>query len=214
MVKQASAAVELVPIETMELVGGELCLDFVNTASRRTPTPRRDRLGTYADLLYWSREAGALSGAQARLLAKEAGRDPARAQDVLQRARELREAIYRVFSAHGGRRKPRSEDLDMICGWWAEAAAHRRLVSRDGGPAFEWPRDAEHLEQPLWPVAVSATELYTSSPDLSRVKECQSDNCNWLFLDVSKNRSRRWCDMRDCGNRAKARRHYERHRAL
>jgi len=49
--------------------------------------------------------------------------------------------------------------------------------------------------------------LLTSSQRLNQVRQCRGDNCGWLFVDGSKNHSRRWCDMRDCGNRAKVRRH-------
>src|SRR5690606_34555848 len=76
---------------------------------------------------------------------------------------------------------------------------------------FGWP-ESNALDQVLWPVAVSAAELLTSA-DRERVKECAADTCNWLFLDMSRNRSRRWCDMKECGNRAKARRFYKRQRA-
>ena len=68
------------------------------------------------------------------------------------------------------------------------------------------------LDRVTWWVARSAAELMTS-PDLPFVRECASYDCGWLFMDTTKNRSRRWCDMSTCGNRAKGRRHYERKRA-
>ena len=74
-----------------------------------------------------------------------------------------------------------------------------------------WPGFAEELESLIWPVAKSAADLLTSER-LERVRECAGGTCGWLFIDASKNHSRRWCDMRDCGNAAKAKRHYHKKR--
>ena len=103
-------------------------------------------------------------------------------------------------------------DLELIGVEASRASAHRRLVPTAEGCMWQY-ADSDALERPLWPIALNAVELATSS-GVSRVKECASDNCNWLFLDVSKNRSRRWCDMKDCGNRAKARRHRARSKSV
>jgi predicted RNA-binding Zn ribbon-like protein len=61
----------------------------------------------------------------------------------------------------------------------------------------------------LWPIVDAAADLLVRG-EPERIKTCGSATCGWLFLDLSRNRSRRWCDMKDCGNRAKARRHYAR----
>jgi predicted RNA-binding Zn ribbon-like protein len=76
---------------------------------------------------------------------------------------------------------------------------------------WEWPAEEADLRQVLWPVIQSAAELVTS-PDVARIRECGAPDCNWLFLDHSRGGRRKWCDMSTCGNRAKARRYYERHR--
>jgi len=65
------------------------------------------------------------------------------------------------------------------------------------------------LEAILWPIAGSAGELLTSD-DLGRVRQCGGKTCRWMFVDRSKNRSRRWCDLKVCGNRTKARKLYRR----
>lgn len=94
----------------------------------------------------------------------------------------------------------------------ADAAPHRE-VARDGeGFSWRWRAPVSSLEAPLWPILQSAADLLTSA-DLARLRQCNGHNCTWLFLDRSKNKSRRWCDMQICGNRAKSRRHYARTRA-
>lgn len=193
-----------------ERVGGALALDLVNTASRRSVGPFRDRLNSYDDLLEWAVLVEVLTEDEAVAL-KERGRsEPARATRALEQTRALREAIYRVFStlSRGGR--PVVADLRAITEAYKEAVSQQQLVSVEQGVQFAWVGESS-LEHPYWAAALSATDLLQSN-QLDRIKECATDNCNWLFLDGSKNRSRRWCEMKDCGNRAKARRHYDRAR--
>lgn len=193
------------PVETMGLEGGEPCLDFVNTASGRSEGPLREKLGAYGDLVTFGERVGILDGAAAARLRAAAASSPAEADAVLERARALREAIFRLFA-----RSPGEADLALVTEAAGKAAAARRLAAVPEGYAFEWP-ETDRLDRPLWPLALSAADLLTSE-DRERVKECAADNCNWLFLDMSRNRSRRWCDMAVCGNRAKARRFSERQR--
>jgi predicted RNA-binding Zn ribbon-like protein len=97
--------------------------------------------------------------------------------------------------------------MDLVNEWIAGAMAHARL--RPVAEGFEWSwDDDDDLNRIVWPVAKSAADLLAEG-DLGRVRKCGSHDCTWLFYDTSKNRSRRWCDMKGCGNRAKARRHYE-----
>lgn len=198
---------DIVPVERMDLVGGDISMDFVNTASTRSGgTVGKDKLRTYDDLVTWAERVELAGADRATRLRRAAAADPAAAARVLDRARGLREVIYRVFAAD----PPAPDDLAALGEAAAAAAAERRLEAADGSFRFAWP-DSDALEQLLWPVALSAAELLTSA-DRERVKECASDSCNWLFLDQSRNRSRRWCDMKDCGNRAKARRFQARQR--
>ena len=194
----------------MDLVGGELCLDFVNTGSARERGPFRERLRTYEDLVEWGERTGALTIEEGTRLRASARRDASGAGRALEEARGLRESLYRIFRAHADRVTAAAADLDRVSAAAARASAAQRLVATADGFDVTWPiTDAQ--ERAWWPAATSAMALLLS-PDLGRVKECASDNCNWLFLDASKNRSRRWCEMKDCGNRAKARRHYARRR--
>ena len=190
-------------------VGGALALDFVNTASQRVGGPFKEKLIDYAALVRFVEEADAIDGSDGQVLLGIAGKNARAATAVVEDARELREAIYRTFSAQGRGVEADAADLDTISKHYANAVAHQRLANTPDGFQFAWPDPPISLEQVLWPVAVSATELLVSD-DVARVKECATDNCNWLFLDSSKNKSRRWCEMKECGNRAKARRHQAR----
>lgn len=198
-----------------ELLGARLCLDFANTVSGKRVVDERDHLDGYPALVSWGRQVGAVSDAHARRLLAEARRRPSEAQAAFQAAIELREAIYRTFLAFALGSQPRQADLDAISAWLGRALSHRRL--RRGGACCElgWEEPPEALDAVLWPVVASAAELLVSSPDLERVRVCglyEADECGWLFVDETKSHTRRWCSMKDCGNRAKARRHYQRAR--
>ena len=194
-------------VEHFELVGGALALDLVNTASKRSEGPFRETLNSYEDLLGWGVQAEVLSADEVDELKARASADPAGAARALELTRGLREAIYRVFSALTRGNRPGVDDLRAITEAYQDAVTHQQLVPGENGVGFEWFGEPA-LEHPYWAAALSATELLQSN-ELDRIKECATDNCNWLFLDVSKNRSRRWCEMKECGNRAKARRHYQ-----
>jgi predicted RNA-binding Zn ribbon-like protein len=198
---------EFEPVETMDLTGGDVSLDFVNTASGRAVGPVRDKLGTYVDLVTWGERVGVVDDQAAERLRGAVDRSPSAGDLVLDRARALREATYRLFTAE----QADSADLELLSGEAGRAAAKRRLAPVADGYGYVWPDD-DSLDRVLWPVAVAAAELLTS-PDRERVKECGAHDCSWLFLDMSRNRSRRWCDMRVCGNRAKARRFSARQRS-
>jgi predicted RNA-binding Zn ribbon-like protein len=124
----------------------------------------------------------------------------------------LREAIWGVFSALASGEAPREEDLALIGDAAAAGVARSRLVYDRDGASWSLAPEVDELERPLWSIARSATDLLMS-PAHARIRECASPTCDWVFLDQSRNRSRRWCDMSDCGNREKARRFQQRKRA-
>jgi predicted RNA-binding Zn ribbon-like protein len=197
------------PIETVDLVGGAFCLDFTNTASSRGTVNQRERLLSYSDLITWGERTTLLDAATATHLRALAGTQPDVAEHVRVRAIAVREVIYRIFAAISHGERPDSADLTAFNSLLVETARHRRLVEGEACCQWQWIEGDEPLERVLWPVVQSAADLLTG-PELDRVKICMNDPCSWLFLDASRNRSRRWCDMNDCGNRAKARRHYAR----
>lgn len=191
------------------MIGGRLCLNFSNTVSSRTKTAYREYLATYDDLVAWGLHVGLLADDEAEVLLYSAARHPDLATAVLERAITLREAIYQIFWAIADHREPEEADLAGL-----NAALHRalaRLEVRLAAEGFEWAwvTDEDSLDRMLWPVARSAADLLASG-DFERVKKCAGETCDWLFLDSSKNRSRRWCMMGVCGSRAKSRRYYRR----
>jgi predicted RNA-binding Zn ribbon-like protein len=194
----------------IEFSGGRLCLDFANTSVR--PTRPRELINSYSDLISWSQQAGIITDHEAQRLTQEAARRPGEAALTLERAIVLREALYSIFSAVADMRSPDEADLALLNGELAQALAMSRIVPRAASFAWGWVDDEERLERMLWPVARSAADLLTSE-ELHAVRECAASDCSWLFMDTSKNKSRRWCDMKTCGNRVKARQHYHRNKA-
>lgn len=190
---------------------GRLCLDFANTLGDRTGDRPHEWLSSYANLVAWGKLAGALSAEAAASLRREAREHPADASRVLGEAIQLREVIYGIFSAVAAGHEPQPTILEKLNKALPEALAHRQIVPVDGEFAWDWVEGHLALDRMLWPVLDSAAELLTSD-SLNRVGECKSEGCGWLFMDMSRNHSRRWCDMGDCGNREKARRHYKRKR--
>ena len=193
---------------------GWLCLDFANTADWHASEHPLGRLTDYEELVNWSRHAGILTDGAARKLLREAVRRPAQAAQAFERGIALREALYRVFSAGSRGQRPAEADLATVNSAVADAMARSQIVPSGEGFVWDWTGNGHDLDSILWPVARSAADLLTSD-DLKRVGECADDRgCGWLFLDRSRNHSRRWCAMQDCGNRAKARRHYQRRKVL
>ena len=195
----------------LPLLGGTLCLDFANTLEWRGTARRRDRLGDYAALLAWAEHAGAVAAEAAAWLRACADWAPGSAEDALERARSLREAVFRVVSAFAAGEAPGAGDLEALNETLFALVSRSRLEATADGFARAWSGEADALERVLWPIAWSAYELL-SGPEVGRLRVCANEDCHWLFLDRSKNRSRRWCAMWNCGNVEKARRHRRRHR--
>ena len=205
------------PAATMKLVGGRQILDFINTAGgRRIDTSQSrtdpdavvivgDKLSDYFDLLAWAGHADVLNERDLQTLIREAGRRKDEAATVFQRAIALREAAHRICRAIMNKRQPQTSDLDLLNREIAIARRHERLTAASDGFVWEWTSVTSELDRILWPVALSAAELLTTG-DLSRVHACGGEDCGWLFEDSSRNRSRQWCTMQDCGNLAKVRR--------
>ena len=169
-----------------------------------------ETLRSYADLVAWARAAGVASDRSARHLLGRAEHHPADADLALTRAISLREAIYRIFVALINERPARATDMDELNGTIRRLTGGVRLTQTRQGFAWEWSVERDALDSFLWPFALPAVELLLSE-DRRWAGQCADDReCGWLFLDTSKNHSRRWCDMNDCGNRAKQRRMQQR----
>jgi predicted RNA-binding Zn ribbon-like protein len=199
---------------TFKLLGGSPSLDFVNTVGGRgdgseTKGVRdavlRDKLSGYADFVEWGRYAGLLADKEARQLLRLADERPGAAVAVFRRALKLRETIYRLFKSVVDKRRPVAADIEQLNEEVLVARGHEKLAYAGGAFQWGWDERAAALDCVLWPLALAAAELLVSG-ELSRVRQCGGAECGWLFLDTSRNRSRQWCDMKDCGNLAKVRR--------
>jgi predicted RNA-binding Zn ribbon-like protein len=177
----------------------DLALDFANTVSERASPAPIERLPAYRDLVEFGRQTGILPPDRARAL----DRAPAsQGREVHARAIALRDALYDAFAAIARGEAIDAEDLEAI-----NVEVARVRIGHDLAPAYE--SDPRGLAEPLGPIVLRAFDLLTTS-QRDRVRICAADTCAFLFLDRSKNGSRRWCDMQQCGNREKARRHYAR----
>jgi predicted RNA-binding Zn ribbon-like protein len=192
-------------LETLELVGGALCLDFANTVNSR-PTPEHDYLLQYSDLIRWANKLGVLSHTQTNHLQKQAKQNADEADEALNTARRIRELMYRLFSKAARDSEPDKRDMETFLAAYGESISRGQLVKQGKHYSTTWKVD-ETFDAILWPIIHSAGELFLSE-ELSHVKECPS--CGWLFLDTSKNQSRRWCSMNICGARDKMRRYHKR----
>lgn len=181
-----------------------LSIDFANTLYWRGADTPTETFGTLDDLLTWCREqAGVPAGLADACRVRDKDDEPA----MLARALALREALYRLFHAQAEQREPHADDLALLGGFLAEAAPRVALARIDGAYAWRIGGAGGALAALLSPVLWSAIDLLGGAR-LAKVKRCANDACQWLFIDDSKNGSRRWCSMSSCGNRAKAYRHY------
>jgi len=195
--------------QVFDLTGGLLCLDFANTVDDRTETHPQELLMSFKELVLWSQQAQVVTEQKAKQLLEKAEQGPSEATRVLKLAVEVREAIFRIFKAVAEDESPGEEDLVILSAVVAEAQIHAQIVPGTHGFHWDWAVTSNDLDCMLWPVVRSAADFLTSD-ELDTVRVCASDSCNWLFIDTSKNHSRRWCNMKSCGNREKARRFYTR----
>jgi predicted RNA-binding Zn ribbon-like protein len=190
-----------------QFMGGHVCLDFANTLDGRGGPDEVDLLQAHRDVVAFADATGIITAAEAQVAARAGERNPEQAEQVLRRSRQLREAIFAIFSSLAARQQPPGTALDKLNSVVREAGAHRVVSAAKDQFKWEWVRDDSRLDWVLWPIALAAGELLASE-ELALVRSCASETCDWLFLDRSKSHSRRWCDMGTCGNRNKARRFY------
>jgi len=186
-----------------------VCLDFINTLDDRFSNEPEELLQSYIDLARFAEDTRVLSDTQVDRLLAASLQSREEAQRALRSAIELREAMYPVFWALIKKKPVPAGPLYVLNGYIHEAAQHISLVPRVGHFEWQFEEASNNFEAPLWPIARSAGELLASDR-LQFVRACASKTCEWLFLDESKNHRRRWCDLRQCGNRAKVRSFYKR----
>lgn len=200
---------DLPAYQDFSFIGGWLCLDFANTADGDINAEWTERLPSYAHLVAWGQTAGVLDETAASQLHDRAASHPAEAEAVLENARHIRQTIYRIFAAITTGQPPHAEDMSAFNRALAETMEHMQIMPQAHDFAWNWNSGDAVLERVLWPVVWSAAELLLSKQH-HQVRECGGRDCSWLFLDTSRNHSRRWCKMDGCGNREKARTHYRR----
>ena len=193
---------------SFELDGGEVCLDFANSLDSSG-----EHLNAYSDLVDFGAQSRLLTPDDAAWLRAEGSRDRVSAEGVLVRARRLRSAISSIFSAIAHEKRPREHDLEQLNFELAATLQHARVLPDDGDGGYRWGWSGRNPDAPLWGITRSAADLLVDDNRRRLVRQCGGSDCDWLFLDTTKNRSRQWCSMRSCGNREKARRHYQRVRA-
>lgn len=181
-------------------IGGHLALDFCNTAGEHLAERPIELLLDWESLLRWATQVG-LVGPQSYI---ELLRHPEPLDQIVQ----LREAIYRVGLAVAGTLRLSKFDVDFI----REAANAPRPEIEFRENLGLWHPAASHASEQLCGVLGTEALSLFCSPRAEKIGVCEGGNCGWLFLDESRGKRRRWCDMNDCGSRAKARRFYERHK--
>ena len=194
---------------SLHLIGDAIALDFANTSSGRGGPQHLDHLREPAHVIAWAEHVGILDTATANRARSLVDENEPAFRDLLPRAITLREAIHRIGSAIAAGTTPHPADLKTVRVACASAIATADLVPTDEGFRWKWPVDPPLPETMLGPIALSAAGLLREG-DLSRLKKCGGEHCGWLFFDLTKNNSRRWCDMAVCGNRQKSRRHRQR----
>jgi predicted RNA-binding Zn ribbon-like protein len=186
-------------------VGGDLCLDFVNTQGGRDKTRDQERLFSYQVAISWACAAHAISDEEGTVLLAKAQFAPAEAEHSLEQLQRFRECLYRLFSALGADRELDPADEDSFRSAVAVAINAARLERHPDGCDWTIDTDKAGLDTLLSRVALAAQRLLLSS-EIPYVRECE--RCSWLFVDRSKNKRRRWCKTETCGNRTRAARHY------
>jgi predicted RNA-binding Zn ribbon-like protein len=192
-----------------QLLGGRLCLDFVNTVNREVDRTSEEWLYGYADLIAWSQQTQIFSDKQAKNLLQEAIAHPQKAQSVFERAIALRETLYAIFGAIAQKQPVPEKAIARFNNALAQTLVNLQIMPSERGYTWTWKDCDRQLDVVLWEVIRSAGELLTAK-EMNRLRKCAADDCSFLFVDTSRNGSRCWCDMKDCGNRYKAKQYYRR----
>jgi predicted RNA-binding Zn ribbon-like protein len=191
-------------ISKIPFLGGNLSLDFVNTVHDRHEDPLRNLLQNYLDLVTWVYFANAISDSQKEKLLQKGQENQTKANQIYNDSLQLREALYDLIVNMINRENVSPVNMQTINQWLSKSFSNLELTQIDSHFLLDWNEENFGLESVLWPIVRAFSDLVISE-DHKRIKQC--GNCGYLFVDNSKNKSRRWCSMEICGNRVKARRH-------
>ena len=183
-----------------KLIGGKLCFDFTNTVSWRELEHPHEWLDSIDNLASWAQMAEILSTKEARNLKRLLFDQNEDGIKKLQQLKDTREIIYNIFNCVIHQTSPSEKDMKNINRLVKKAMSHLELVPSPDGFELAWQIDLSGMDKIHYSTIRSAVQVLTTK-DLTRIKKCPS--CQWLYLDMSKNKSRRWCTMEDCGNRHK-----------
>jgi predicted RNA-binding Zn ribbon-like protein len=196
----------------LDLKSGHPILEFTNTVGNHASDHPGEHLFSYEDLLSWMGNIGLLQEGQLQVLKRKAAAQSEESTAAFAKSLELREAIYRIFVAQTKGESPAQGDMDVLNSVLKNLTRGAQIGQESGRFVWHWNFDETALEAPLSIIALSAVDLMISE-NIKWVGQCADEGgCGWLFVDTSKNHSRRWCDINDCGNRAKQRRYQQRTR--
>lgn len=190
--------------KTFELIGGDVTLDLINTLDHRfRESGPEELLVDFDDLLQFLTQSGVLSASESRSLKRST--TAAESVKLVSQVRELRELLAHILYPIVNGQKPPPEAVKALELQFKSVSAHRVLELKEGRLVWKWPKALDSPEVVVWKLVQSAEELLLSDR-ISLLRHCVSGTCRWLFLDTSKNHTRRWCNMKICGNRMKAKR--------
>ena len=194
-------------IDSIELDGGRLCLDFVNSLANRKEKTPPDYLNNFGDLVAWSVRLSLLSVSNARLLDRRAEKHAKEAAGFFKELIEFREILYKVFYLTMKSEKIPAQVLDKFNMQVAGCFGKLEIIQTAEGFEEGYQLQSDDFSQILLPLVNDSYEFLLSNPG-ARLKECPS--CGWLFYDNTKNGKRRWCSMKSCGSNVKALEWYHR----
>jgi predicted RNA-binding Zn ribbon-like protein len=197
---------------TFDLIAGRLCLDFANTLDHRLSGNPEEKLSGYAELVEFGQQTGVFSASEARKLRHEGSKNKGEASRLLHHAVALREMLLRILSSVAARREISKADANALNAELQRLNADSLVVPGNGQVPWRWVEMKSGAGRLIARIVRSAAEVLTSD-DIQRVKECAAETCGWLFMDRSRGRNRRWCEMRTCGSQHKARAYYQRKKA-
>jgi predicted RNA-binding Zn ribbon-like protein len=197
------------PELSFDLTAGCLCLDFANTVDKRLSSNPEDKLTGYEELVAFGKQTGVFSLSESRKLRREGRQHNSEASRLFQQAVDLRELTFRILSSVAVGREVSEADADALNDALQKLNAGSLVAPGPGQVAWRWVENSSGVARLLGRIVRSAVQVLTSD-DIERVKRCASETCCWLFMDRSRSRNRRWCEMRTCGSQHKAKAYYKR----
>lgn len=194
---------------SFDLIAGCLCLDFANTLDKRLSSNPEDKLSGYEELVAFGKQTGVFSHSESRKLLREGRQDKSEASRLFKQAVDLREMVFRILAAVAAGREVSEADAGTLNDALRKLNAGSLVAPGPGQVAWRWVEKSSGVDRLLARIVRSAVEVLTSD-DIERVKSCASEKCCWLFMDRSRSRNRRWCEMRTCGSQHKAKAYYKR----